>query len=125
MKYCVNCEEAILVIEAYQGDIGDFCSDKCANEFINGCDPDLLARAQESNPHALPSFDVLSSPRINSGHLPPNTLDAVQSLLRIGGVSQEAIDNVVSIEKANKAAAIDKQMAESEEADVKDNSQNE
>lgn len=101
MKYCVNCEEIILT--ASSPNYNDFCSQKCADEYLSNADERVLLSARESNPDALPVTDsnVLKLARTNSGQLPPSTLEAVQSLLQIGGVSRETIDNVINIDKGN------------------------
>jgi hypothetical protein len=127
MKYCVQCEEKL----SDEREIlmrSDFCSQECADEYLSNADERILLNARESNPDALPISDAqLYGRGIKSaitrpidGHLPPSTLEAVQSLLQIGGVSKEDIDKVVSIDKAN-----NKELTPKEQEFVKNDSTNE
>jgi len=109
-KYCINCE---LEFMPGENNNGDFCSAECADAFNAKCDPVQLDKSRNTNPDALPTTELLSGirpARTNMGHLPPNTEDAIASMLRIGGVNQEAIAKV---------------MATKTKADVNTNSQNE
>lgn len=139
MKYCVNCENPIEAKPA-QNNLGypidyltDFCSQECADEYLSNADERVLLAARESNPDALPiaessNTSAIKSARTITGHLtrpidgslPPSTLEAVQSLLQIGGVSRETIDQVINIDKTN-----NQELAFEETHPVKDNSQNE
>ena len=106
LKYCVNCESPIPNYDPTQNGITDFCSPECADEYLSNADERVLLVAREANPDALPiSSEIdrpaIKFPRTNTGQLPPSTLEAVQSLLHIGGVSKEAIDNVININKTN------------------------
>ena len=132
-KYCINCENPLDVLnnteiaKLSQLGITDFCSQSCADEYLSNADERVMLLSKESNPDALPvSSDLdkpaIKFPRSNSGHLTgilPSTLEAVQSLLQIGGVSQETIDNVINIDKANS-----KQLTSEAQPLVKNNSQN-
>jgi hypothetical protein len=128
MKYCVQCEEKLS--DEREVMRSDFCSQECADEYLSNADERVLLNARESNPDALPVIDsnVLKLSRTNSGHLarpidgslPPSTLEAVQSLLQIGGVSRETIDNVINIDKAN-----NKELTPKEQEFVKNDPTNE
>lgn len=99
-KYCINCE-----IEFMSGENnkGDFCSDECADAFIKGADPELIARSANQNPDALPITQDSWPPRTNTGHLPPNTDEAITSMLKIGGVNQSDIDKVLQLGSQSKS----------------------
>jgi hypothetical protein len=115
-KYCVNCESVIDTNSAEWQDSNhaDFCSELCAQEYAANCDPELLARAAEINPDALPIKDsLLSNPRAITGHpasaldgtLPPATLAAVQSILNIGAVSKHEIAQAIKTNSQNDTIA--------------------
>lgn len=112
-KFCINCE---IEFQLGENNNGDFCSDECADAFNARCDPAQLDKSRNTNPDALPTNELLNVTLANravrnlSGHLPPNTEEAIASMLRIGGVNQEAINKV---------------MATKSKADVNTNSQNE
>ena len=92
-RYCINCEELL-----FTNSEGDFCTQACADEYAASCDPRILELAREANPDAMPvKQEALSGFRSKGGELPPNTLDAVTSMLRIGGVKQDDIDRVMNI----------------------------
>lgn len=127
IKYCVNCENQITPSQTFIADTqcDDFCSQECADEYLSNADERVLLLARESNPDALPlSETAIKSPRLNTGHsnsqsgILPGTLEAVQSLLQIGGVSKEDIDKVVSIDKAN-----NKELTQKEQEFVKNEPQ--
>lgn len=134
-RYCINCEEVITHDSlADKSTYDDFCSQKCADEYLSNADERVLLLARESNPDALPVTDsAIKSARTNSGHLtrpidgslPPSTLEAVQSLLRIGGVTPETIDNVINIDRANTEIANNKELTPREQEFVKNDPTNE
>lgn len=125
-RYCINCESQLgeaCTTNTADADRPDFCSDECSNEFRLGCDPVLLANAQEQNPDIPLDSNVgvigrFTNSRPITGIL-PSTLDAVQSLLQYGGVSKEAIDKVINSDEANS-----QKMAAITESVVNDNLQN-
>jgi len=109
-KYCINCENE--VGEALRDSHDDFCSPECAEEYAANADPELLNRARNTNPDALPiTQDSWTGNRTgynsttgnkNNG-LPPNNEDAIASMLKIGGVSQADIDKVLQTKSSNES----------------------
>lgn len=109
-KYCINCEEQISNYDPVKNGITDFCSDKCSQEYAASCDTELLNRARNTNPDALPINNIeITSPwgrkRVitTDGSLPPNSEDAIASMLKIGGVSQADIAKVLQTKSSNES----------------------
>lgn len=83
VKYCINCEEPLSELNHNES---DFCSDKCAAEFISGADSAILERETNSNPNALVGVGTTEA----RGILPPNSLDAITALLQTSSSSDIA-----------------------------------
>lgn len=107
ITHCINCEESFEIVKS---DPADFCSAECAQEYAAKANPEVLQRESNTNPDALPNlaeaWNLPNSSAVNKGRvnnaatgiLPPNTMEAISSLLQTS-TDQEIAEAVKKYQK--------------------------